>query len=183
MSTNATTANPDAATLMQWDRDYVMGTYARQPVQFVRGRGARLWDSDGKEYLDLLAGGELVCAHGYSSDVQLAKKRNPALDFTIPAAGGFRWIDSLCIPVSAPNPTGANLFVEFYLTPEISALNSVAAQVDTGNEAAVQFVPAEVRDNPAIYPPQDVLARLRFIEDVGEAEELYQQAWRRVLSS
>ena len=138
---------------------------------------------DSATYLDLLAGGELVCAHGYSSDVQLAKKRNPALDFTIPAAGGFRWIDSLCIPVSAPNPTGANLFVEFYLTPEISALNSVAAQVDTGNEAAVQFVPAEVRDNPAIYPPQDVLARLRFIEDVGEAEELYQQAWRRVLSS
>ena len=65
MSTNATTANPDAATLMQWDRDYVMGTYARQPVQFVRGRGARLWDSDGKEYLDLLAG-IAVCGVGHS---------------------------------------------------------------------------------------------------------------------
>src|SRR5205823_3426214 len=33
-----------------------MGTYARQPVVFVRGEGARLWDSEGREYLDFLAG-------------------------------------------------------------------------------------------------------------------------------
>jgi predicted acetylornithine/succinylornithine family transaminase len=30
--------------------------YARYPVEFVRGEGARLWDSDGLEYLDFLAG-------------------------------------------------------------------------------------------------------------------------------
>jgi acetylornithine/N-succinyldiaminopimelate aminotransferase len=33
-----------------------MGTYARHPVEFVRGEGARLWDDDGSEYLDFLAG-------------------------------------------------------------------------------------------------------------------------------
>src|SRR5207248_3127172 len=38
------------------DREYVMGTYARQPVVFVRGEGARLWDSEGREYLDFLSG-------------------------------------------------------------------------------------------------------------------------------
>lgn len=152
------------------------GDWLVEAKQVVRG-------FDSATYLDLLASGELVCAHSYSSDAQLAKKRNPDLDFTIPAAGGLRWIDSLCIPALAPNPAGANQFVEFYLTPEISALNSVAAQVDTGNEAALQFVPAEVRDNPAIYPPQDVLDRLRFIEDVGEAERLYRRAWDRVKAS
>ena len=30
--------------------------YARQPVEFVRGEGLRLWDADGAEYLDFLAG-------------------------------------------------------------------------------------------------------------------------------
>jgi acetylornithine/N-succinyldiaminopimelate aminotransferase len=30
--------------------------YARQPVEFVRGAGMRLWDADGHEYLDFLAG-------------------------------------------------------------------------------------------------------------------------------
>ncbi|HEX5322709.1 MAG TPA: acetylornithine transaminase [Capsulimonadaceae bacterium] len=39
-----------------WDEQYVMHTYARQPVIFTRGFGARLWDIEGKEYLDFLAG-------------------------------------------------------------------------------------------------------------------------------
>jgi acetylornithine/N-succinyldiaminopimelate aminotransferase len=38
------------------DERYAMPTYARTPVEFVRGEGARLWDSDGKEYLDFFAG-------------------------------------------------------------------------------------------------------------------------------
>ena len=33
-----------------------MDTYARAPVEFVRGEGARLWDSEGNEYLDFFAG-------------------------------------------------------------------------------------------------------------------------------
>ncbi|MEA2285517.1 MAG: acetylornithine/N-succinyldiaminopimelate aminotransferase [Solirubrobacteraceae bacterium] len=36
--------------------DHLMRTYARHPVRFVRGEGARLWDDDGNEYLDFLAG-------------------------------------------------------------------------------------------------------------------------------
>lgn len=35
---------------------YVAATYARYPIALVRGKGARVWDADGKEYLDFLAG-------------------------------------------------------------------------------------------------------------------------------
>lgn len=38
------------------DADHVMQTYGRLPVAFVRGEGTVLWDSDGKRYLDFLAG-------------------------------------------------------------------------------------------------------------------------------
>ncbi len=38
------------------DAAHVMQTYARQPVAFVRGEGVRLWDSEGREYLDFLGG-------------------------------------------------------------------------------------------------------------------------------
>jgi acetylornithine/N-succinyldiaminopimelate aminotransferase len=47
---------PSLAELQTLERDHVIGTYARQPVQFVRGSGCRLWDSEGTEYLDFLAG-------------------------------------------------------------------------------------------------------------------------------
>ena len=45
---------------------YIMGTYARLPIVLVRGEGARVWDADGKEYLDFLAG-IAVCALGHAN--------------------------------------------------------------------------------------------------------------------
>ena len=42
--------------LQALERRAVMGTYARNPVEFVRGEGTRLWDDEGNEYLDFLAG-------------------------------------------------------------------------------------------------------------------------------
>lgn len=44
------------AELQALESAYLMPTYARQPVEFVRGEGSRLWDSEGNEYLDFLAG-------------------------------------------------------------------------------------------------------------------------------
>jgi acetylornithine/N-succinyldiaminopimelate aminotransferase len=48
------------ATLQELEREAVMGTYARNPVEFVRGEGTRLWDDEGKEYLDFLGGISVV---------------------------------------------------------------------------------------------------------------------------
>src|SRR5205085_5807424 len=42
--------------LQSLERDHAIPTYARNPVQFVRGSGCRLWDDEGNEYLDFLAG-------------------------------------------------------------------------------------------------------------------------------
>ena len=44
---------------------HVMNTYARLPVAFERGEGAWLWDTNGKRYLDALAG-IAVCGLGHS---------------------------------------------------------------------------------------------------------------------
>ena len=45
-----------AKRLRELDARYTMPTYARADVEFVRGEGARLWDADGKRYLDFFAG-------------------------------------------------------------------------------------------------------------------------------
>jgi acetylornithine/N-succinyldiaminopimelate aminotransferase len=44
------------AELQELERESVIGSYARMPVEFVRGEGTRLWDVDGTEYLDFLCG-------------------------------------------------------------------------------------------------------------------------------
>ena len=52
------------AELQALERDYLLPTYARFPVAFVRGEGCRLWDDEGNEYLDFLAGIS-VCNAGH----------------------------------------------------------------------------------------------------------------------
>ncbi len=52
------------ADIMALDSQYIVGTYKRFPVAFVRGEGARLYDADGKEYIDM-GSGIAVNALGY----------------------------------------------------------------------------------------------------------------------
>jgi acetylornithine/N-succinyldiaminopimelate aminotransferase len=56
------------AEIQALDAAHVMQTYGRLPVVFVRGEGTRLWDSEGKEYLDFL-GGLAVTALGHAHPV------------------------------------------------------------------------------------------------------------------
>jgi len=67
-------------TREQIDR-YVMNTYARQPVCFVRGQGVKLWDEDGREYLDFLAG-IAVCGLGHAHPAVTQAVCNQALKLT-----------------------------------------------------------------------------------------------------
>lgn len=44
------------AELQALEGDHVVPSYTRFPVEFVRGEGWRLWDDEGREYLDFLSG-------------------------------------------------------------------------------------------------------------------------------
>jgi acetylornithine/N-succinyldiaminopimelate aminotransferase len=51
-----TTANVSKRDWVALEQKYYQGTFKRQPVTFVRGKGTRVWDSEGKSYLDFVAG-------------------------------------------------------------------------------------------------------------------------------
>ena len=56
MSESTISTGATLEQLQELERDYAIPTYSRNPVQFVRGLGVRLWDEHGNEYLDFLAG-------------------------------------------------------------------------------------------------------------------------------
>ena len=77
-----------------------MPTYRRAPVEFVRGEGARLWDSEGREYLDFLAGIS-VCSvgHCHPAVVKAIRDQAGALMHTSNlylTEGGVRLAERLC---------------------------------------------------------------------------------------
>ena len=73
-------SNADIAASGQ---QYIMNTYGRFPLSFVRGEGTRLWDADGKAYLDFV-GGIAVCILGHCHPqlvTALKTGRNPVACF------------------------------------------------------------------------------------------------------
>jgi acetylornithine/N-succinyldiaminopimelate aminotransferase len=56
---------------------YLMRTYRRAPVEFVRGEGALLWDAEGREYLDFLTGIS-VCSVGHCNPAVVEAVREQA---------------------------------------------------------------------------------------------------------
>ncbi len=88
------------AELQELERRWVMQTYARMPVEFVRGEGGRLWDSEGKEYLDFLAGIS-VCSvgHCHPAVVEAVREQVGTLTHTSNlylTEGGVRLAQCLC---------------------------------------------------------------------------------------
>lgn len=67
----------DFATMERLDREYVMPTYARYPIALERGEGTRVWDVNGKEYLDFL-GGIAVSVVGHTHPAVVAAIREQA---------------------------------------------------------------------------------------------------------
>ncbi|MGZ4105041.1 MAG: acetylornithine transaminase [Actinomycetota bacterium] len=62
--------------IVQAESRYHMHVYGRQPVAFVRGEGARLWDTEGKEYLDFLAGiAVMSVGHSHPKVVEAVRKQ------------------------------------------------------------------------------------------------------------
>jgi acetylornithine/N-succinyldiaminopimelate aminotransferase len=79
---------------------WLMPTYRRAPVEFVRGEGARLWDSEGKEYLDFLAGIS-VCSvgHCHPAVVEAVREQVGVLTHTsnlFLTAGAVQLAERLC---------------------------------------------------------------------------------------
>ena len=113
-----------------------------------------------------LANGDICLALDWSGDIPLARESaNSAgggvmLDFSIPREGSVSNLDVLVIPADAPHPRNAHLFINYLLRPEVAARNSTAVKYANSVAGAVALLSPELRNDPAVYPPADVRARL-----------------------
>jgi putrescine transport system substrate-binding protein len=118
------------------------------------------------QYIDSLANGDLCIALGWSGDVLQAKGRaaeagqGVEIAYNVPKEGTIIWFDNYAIPADAPHPDNAHAFINFMMKPEVAAANSNFVQYANGNAASVPLLDAAVRDNPGVYPPPEVMAKL-----------------------
>ncbi len=139
------------------------------------------------QYINDLANGDLCVAWGYSGDVIQARNRareaKNGIDiaYAVPKEGAMIWIDMMAIPKDAPHPGNALAFIDYVLEPQTIAEISNTVAYANPNAAATPMVDASLRDDPGIYPPAEVRARLYFDQPVSpQYERARTRAWTRV---
>jgi spermidine/putrescine transport system substrate-binding protein len=133
---------------------------------------------------DLLIAGEVDVCLEYNGDVLQVMEEDDDLSYVVPEEGSILWEDNMCIPRSGPNPDNAHAFINFILDAPVHGAIAEYIRYPCPNAAAMEYIPEADREDPAIYPPREVLQRCEFAVYKGEQiEGLYQDALTRVLAA
>jgi putrescine transport system substrate-binding protein len=119
------------------------------------------------QYYGDLANGDLCMVLGWSGDIVLSRERaeeagkSVRLAFSIPREGTVSNFDVLAIPEGAAHPDNAYLLINFLLRPENAARNTnTIMYANSAITASMPWLSAKLRNDPAVYPPPEVRARL-----------------------
>jgi spermidine/putrescine transport system substrate-binding protein len=132
----------------------------------------------GNEYAEDLVSGNVVLAMAWSGDIVVKQAEKETLVWQLPDEGGMLWTDNMLIPKGAQHKYTAELMIDFVYDPEIAA--QIAAYVNYvtpvkgAKEAIAANADAEVAalaDSPLIFPPADVLAKVKIFKTLTEDEE------------
>ena len=113
--------------------------------------------------IDDLASGDICLAIGWSGDVLgAADEAEDGIEviYSIPKEGAPIWFDLMVVPSDAANTEAAHLFLDFMMRPQVIARISNEIYYANPNEAATEFVEAEILEDPAIYPTAEAMKGL-----------------------
>jgi spermidine/putrescine transport system substrate-binding protein len=130
---------------------------------------------------DLIISGETVLGHIWTGDAILAGSADTGgrdeIEYVIPSEGCTIWQDNMMVPAGAPNAYTAMVFMNYLNFPDTAAQNAEWVGYATPNKAAKDVLDPDMLANEAIYPSAEVTKSLQWIEDVGDALQLYDRIW------
>lgn len=117
----------------------------------------------------------------WNGDLFKGSLENPKLSFIYPKNGFEIWVDNFAILKDAPHKDNAYKFLAYLMRPEVSRNISLSINYATANLAARNLMPAEIRNNPILYPSHDVLRHGEFETDIGDNTfALFEKYWEQL---
>ena len=127
---------------------------------------------------------QALVAMGQADDVIEGRKSKPGIIYVLPEDGGLLWGDNFTIPANSPNKQAAEQLIDYLLRAEIAAQIINATHYWLPNDAALPMVDPEIRDNPAIFPRAENLAKAEILLPLSPAgEALYARIWEQFLAA
>jgi spermidine/putrescine transport system substrate-binding protein len=116
----------------------------------------------------------------YSGEAARGIAEDQETAYILPREGSQLWQDNLAVLAQAPHRDLAERFINYVLEPEVGARISNFTQFATPNRAAKPFIRPADLNNPVIYPPPDLMAKLEFLNELGPASRLYDEVWTQI---
>lgn len=153
----------------------------RQAAERLKAQKRLVRTYNSSDFANLLAAGDVDVAHGWNGELAEAVAKDPdRFAYVVPREGSTLWIDSLAIPARARNVDEAYAFLDFVLEPETAARIVNGVHYAGANQAALDRIEPEIRNDPAIHPPKEVLDRCELIQDLGETTRLIDELWTEI---
>ena len=95
----------------------------------------------------------------------------------VPKEGGTIWADCLVVLNSSPNKALAMRFVNFLIDARVAARTSERLLFASANREVRAWIRQDILENPAVYPPAELIPRMEWMGDVGKAMRIYDRAW------
>ncbi len=130
-----------------------------------------------EQFDQLLVSGDIVLAHAWGGPVARAMREDPAIRYAIPEEGGTIWTDCLAILASSEEKVLAMDFMNYLISEQVALQTSKRLLFASANRHVRSQLPPEIRNNIAVYPPDEVLPRMEWMEDVQGAIRVYDRAW------
>ncbi len=136
------------------------------------------------EVRDQLVAGDVLAAQAWATTANQAMAASRELRFVFPAEGFLLYLDSAVILLESRRRELAHQFLNYLLRPDVAASVATATLTATANGRARALLPREIRDNPTLYPPAEVLARGEWMETMPpEAQRLRDRLWTEIKSA
>ena len=130
-----------------------------------------------EEALRGLSSAEFLLVHSYNGDILQAMDENEDLDFFIPQEGTSIASDDMVIPVTADQVELAHAFINFIHEPENIAETMELVYYLSPNIEGQKLVSDELRNNPAIFIPAEIMEASEVIRDLGDDNKKYSRIW------
>ena len=135
---------------------------------------------DNELYKSGIAEGRFIFVHGYNGDLGQVMEENEDIAYGLPKEGVSISCDEMVILAGAKQIDLAYKFIDFVHDPKVAARNMEYTRFRCPNAKAYAFLPDEVKNDEAIFIPEEIRAKSETIRDLGEANALYENAWDRI---
>jgi spermidine/putrescine transport system substrate-binding protein len=146
--------------------------------------GLRFVGVETEDAIAPLLSGEVAIMVGWPGEALAAQAQLPSVAYVLPEEGTMLWGNVLVVSAHSRSAHTAEQFINFLLRPAIGAQYVNEYGYATANEAALVLIDPELRDDPVLFPPTEVIGHGEWYLPLSPAgQQRYDEVWQQFMQA